>query len=202
MGFPIRTSSDHGSFANSPRLIAGYNVLLRLLVPRHPPCALKNLTTAKLQIPKIKSLIYKDARVHCAVLKLPTTPPPHRAAPTDTRASEETHAPAVHPPGMVRANQKASPKPRSRPHPKMRRLPTGPVPSGPNSVLELPQTTGTMAFPPPEGDVLTGAPAPELARSQCSTHERPTPGTFGPSVALDHPAPAAHPTKEARRTDG
>ena len=41
-GFPIRTSSDHGSFANSPRLIAGYNVLLRLLVPRHPPCALKN----------------------------------------------------------------------------------------------------------------------------------------------------------------
>ena len=31
-------------FASFPRLFAGYNVLLRLLQPRHPPCALKNLT--------------------------------------------------------------------------------------------------------------------------------------------------------------
>jgi hypothetical protein len=44
-GFPIRTSSDHSSFASSSRLFAGYNVLHRLLVPRHPPCALNNLTT-------------------------------------------------------------------------------------------------------------------------------------------------------------
>ncbi len=44
-GFPIRTSSDHSSFASSSRLFAGYDVLLRLLVPRHPPCALNNLTT-------------------------------------------------------------------------------------------------------------------------------------------------------------
>ncbi len=41
-GFPIRTPSDHSSFANSPRPIAGYNVLLRLPTPRHPPSALKN----------------------------------------------------------------------------------------------------------------------------------------------------------------
>ena len=32
------------SVINSPRLIADSYVLLRLLVPRHPPCALKNLT--------------------------------------------------------------------------------------------------------------------------------------------------------------
>lgn len=44
-GFPIRTSSDHRSVINSPRLIADSYVLLRLLMPRHPPCALKNLTT-------------------------------------------------------------------------------------------------------------------------------------------------------------
>src|SRR6266567_2881329 len=44
-GFPIRTSSDHSLVADSPRLIAGSNVLHRLLVPRHPPCALKNLAT-------------------------------------------------------------------------------------------------------------------------------------------------------------
>ena len=44
-GFPIRKSSNHSSAASSSRLIAGSYVLHRLLVPRHPPCALKNLTT-------------------------------------------------------------------------------------------------------------------------------------------------------------
>jgi hypothetical protein len=44
-GFPIRTSWDQRSVINSPRLIADSYVLLRLLMPRHPPCALKNLTT-------------------------------------------------------------------------------------------------------------------------------------------------------------
>lgn len=58
-GFPIRKSSNHSSVASSSRLIAGSYVLHRLLVPRHPPCALSNLTTDT-----------KDARVHCAVLKL------------------------------------------------------------------------------------------------------------------------------------
>src|SRR6478609_5616009 len=38
-----------------PGPIAASHVLHRFLVPRHPPCALKNLAT--------------DARVHCAVLK-------------------------------------------------------------------------------------------------------------------------------------
>lgn len=42
-GFPIRKSSDQSSFINSPRLIADYYVLLRLQMPRHPPCALRNL---------------------------------------------------------------------------------------------------------------------------------------------------------------
>ena len=65
--------------ANSPRLFAGSYVLLRLLVPRHPPCALKNLTTKD----------YKDARVHCAVLKQRVNPQP-APAPTPT--------PRTHPP--------------------------------------------------------------------------------------------------------
>jgi hypothetical protein len=42
-GFPIRTPSDQSSVINSPRIIADSYVLLRLLMPRHPPCALKNL---------------------------------------------------------------------------------------------------------------------------------------------------------------
>ena len=41
-GFPIRTPPDHSSLTNSPGLIAGHNVLHRLLVPRHPPIALHN----------------------------------------------------------------------------------------------------------------------------------------------------------------
>jgi hypothetical protein len=43
-GFPIRTSQDQSSVTSSPGLIAGSNVLHRLSTPRHPPCALNNLT--------------------------------------------------------------------------------------------------------------------------------------------------------------
>ena len=48
MGFPIRQSPDHSSVANSPGLIAGSYDLLRLLVPRHPPCALSSLSLQRL----------------------------------------------------------------------------------------------------------------------------------------------------------
>src|SRR3954465_2135657 len=83
-GSPIRTSSDQRSVDSSPRLIAASYVLHRLLVPRHPPCALNNLATQKphntrprketnaaglQELSTIKS--QKDARVHCAVLNDP-----------------------------------------------------------------------------------------------------------------------------------
>ena len=44
LGFPIRESADHRLFSAYPRLIAAVHALLRLLVPRHPPCALPILT--------------------------------------------------------------------------------------------------------------------------------------------------------------
>src|SRR5215211_4489177 len=44
-GSPIRTPWDHSSVDSSPRPIAASHVLHRLLVPRHPPFALDNLTT-------------------------------------------------------------------------------------------------------------------------------------------------------------
>ena len=47
-GFPIRTPWDHSSVDSSPRPIAASHVLHRLLVPRHPPNALSNLTTKML----------------------------------------------------------------------------------------------------------------------------------------------------------
>src|ERR1700751_1991153 len=61
-GCPIRKSPDRSLVADSPGLIAGSYVLLRLLVPRHSPCALINLATTH------------DARVHCAVLKIRAVP--------------------------------------------------------------------------------------------------------------------------------
>ena len=71
LGFPIRKSSDHSLVIDSPRLIADSYVLLRFLVPRHPPCALKNLS-------------HKDARVHCVVLKLRAAPRPDPRLPGRT----------------------------------------------------------------------------------------------------------------------
>src|SRR3954467_2826290 len=64
-GSPTRRSSDQRSVDSSPRLFAASYVLHRLLVPRHPPCALINLATK-----------YVDARVHCAVLKKRVVPVP------------------------------------------------------------------------------------------------------------------------------
>src|ERR671935_1090767 len=43
VGFPIRKSQDHKLLSTSPGLIAAGHVLLRLLAPRHPPCALRLL---------------------------------------------------------------------------------------------------------------------------------------------------------------
>ena len=41
----IRESRDQRSFVNFPGLFADFHALHRLLMPRHPPCALSSLTT-------------------------------------------------------------------------------------------------------------------------------------------------------------
>ena len=43
-GFPHSEISGSKPICGSPKLIAAYHVLRRLLVPRHPPCALTSLT--------------------------------------------------------------------------------------------------------------------------------------------------------------
>ena len=43
-GFPHSEISGSKRVCRSPKLIAAYHVLLRLLMPRHPLCALSNLT--------------------------------------------------------------------------------------------------------------------------------------------------------------
>ena len=104
-GSPIRTPSDQRSVGSSPRLIAASHVLHRLLMPRHPPCALNNLTnTQKQTLDKNRPEHHqgiragKDARVHCAVLnqQTATTPPgPTRPGPpTRGRRCETRDGPA------------------------------------------------------------------------------------------------------------
>src|SRR4051812_15310496 len=44
LGFPIPEPAGQRMFSSSPRLIAAVHALHRLLVPRHPPCALTILT--------------------------------------------------------------------------------------------------------------------------------------------------------------
>src|SRR3954470_2017789 len=96
-GSPIRTSSDQRSVGSSPRLNAASHVLHRLLVPRHPPCALNNLATQKphptdtlrqnrkeamKRAYKKLSTESEDARVHCAVLNDRPATPTHPRQPT------------------------------------------------------------------------------------------------------------------------
>src|SRR5205807_3633890 len=69
LGFPIRESAGHWPFSASPRLIAAVHALLRLLVPRHPPCALNILTVIW---ERALRLLPGDTRVigYCAVFKV------------------------------------------------------------------------------------------------------------------------------------
>ena len=45
-GFPHSEISGSKDICSSPKLIAAYHVFHRLLVPRHPPCALSSLTSS------------------------------------------------------------------------------------------------------------------------------------------------------------
>ncbi len=127
-GYPIRTPSDHSSVGNSPRNIAASHVLHRLLMPRHPPCALDNLThtlgantTKKRPLPtgntqqsklfRQNTAQNKDARVHCAILNDHTDPnhrtpnrcrrirTAHKTTPTPSHAAQTTRPAAVVPSG-------------------------------------------------------------------------------------------------------
>src|SRR3954453_18011574 len=71
-GSPIRTSSDQRSVGSSPRLIAASYVLHRLLVPRHPPCALNNLTTPQHPHPPTPSADKPPKTCVSAGVQIPT----------------------------------------------------------------------------------------------------------------------------------
>ena len=114
VGFPIRKSPDQRSFSSSPRLIAAIHVLHRLLVPRHPPCALVLLIS-----PNIRS---ENTTYRYAVLKvrastspqcesLPVRPTAMKVGPPATRGVSTPG------PGLSKLNSKApSRAPHSREH--------------------------------------------------------------------------------------
>ena len=153
-GYPIRKPPDHSLAAGSPGHIAGSSVLPRLLVPRHPPCALKNLahhenTTHTQRNPpprKTGRLQGLDARVHYAVLKIRTAPQP----PPRTR---ETKAAACN------RRTRASPFPQD---PTARPPPPPPAPLVPGPARE---------------PVLTGKQETAEMNSQCSTRKHGRPAT-------------------------
>ena len=83
-GFPIRTSSDPRSVDSSPRHIAASHVLHRLLMPRHPPCALKHLQT--------QENILKQKRYKSAILLRCSQPLSNKQTPhPTTKWSDNTH---------------------------------------------------------------------------------------------------------------
>src|SRR5881628_2782780 len=63
-GFPHSDIPGSKTVCVSPRLIAAYHVLHRLLVPRHPPCTLSSLTgfskVLQLCLPSVSYSIVKD----------------------------------------------------------------------------------------------------------------------------------------------
>ena len=62
LGFPIRESTDHRLFSAYPWLIAAVHALHRLLVPRHPPCALLILTVILIRASTRQSETRGDTR--------------------------------------------------------------------------------------------------------------------------------------------
>jgi hypothetical protein len=90
LGFPIRESAGHWLFSASPRLIAAVHALLRLLVPRHPPCALLILTVIRhLSDPKVLEAP-GDTRLSVTIVAIATAlawlcsfQGPQRGAPPD-----------------------------------------------------------------------------------------------------------------------
>ena len=90
-GFPIRKSTDQSSFTSSPWLIAGYNVLHRLLMPRHPPIALSSLSPQNQT-----TRTTKDARVHYTILNHHRTPRTTRQPAGPPRQHHTPETPAHH----------------------------------------------------------------------------------------------------------
>ena len=69
--FPHSEISGSKDICSSPKLIAAYHVFHRLLVPRHPPCALLRLTSsAKIRFSRVDNSLYIALYAVICFLKL------------------------------------------------------------------------------------------------------------------------------------
>src|SRR5580692_13036836 len=75
LGFPIRESAGHRPFSASPRLIAAVHALHRLLVPRHPPCALTILTVIEPNgsVIPVRDRVGERSRIYVATVQFSRT---------------------------------------------------------------------------------------------------------------------------------
>lgn len=175
-GFPIRKSSDHSSVDSSPRHIAASHVLHRLLVPRHPPCALNNLAT-KMLASTVQFSTYGRPPAEPAG----PTPTPEDRYPTTTGPHHHPHHPPHQPrppPGGPEPAEQTAEATIKEVHL---------TPSGPNSVPRTPPTT-PRPVPPHTVGVLDTRPQPAASHRQRSTHEQPDRHAH-PALALDQPTP-------------
>jgi hypothetical protein len=180
-GSPIRTSSDQRSVGSSPRLIAASYVLHRLLVPRHPPCALNNLATQLQQTPHPTGCgpcnQRRCSRPLCSSQRTtghPPAPPP----PTPPRARQPAAHRQVSGTRTRTAPTRDNQPPTARTHVHPAR---GPLPQDPTACLRPRPPPAPFPTPPPNRETGgTGSrqqPAAELVSVPPSST---TPGTSGP----------------------
>src|SRR3970282_199689 len=104
VGFPIRKSPDQRMVSSFPGLIAAAHVLLRLLAPRHPPCALhlltrKNTFYCRYGVFKVRVAAFTQARPRedpsraDGLSKLNSVLPRRRAPPEGTPPSGDRATP-------------------------------------------------------------------------------------------------------------
>ena len=144
LGFPIRTSPDQRSVANSPGHFAGSHVLHRLSMPRHPPCALNNLPTTNHQHTQTNPHnVSPSRRLECSPMALQWDKPIKRTHKTINSIRNNTFT-RRHQPRPIKSRScyaggcsrplSRSQTTRSRPAPQNRRDQARLMPQTPNSV--------------------------------------------------------------------
>src|SRR3954453_9111165 len=114
------SASDQRSVGSSPRLIAASHVLHRLLVPRHPPCALNNLTNTLFVLDKTPPIHRRTGA--CAGHKRCSRPLCSARRPTGAPPRPPPPPPAHPPHGKRRADVRSGTAPARGPRT------TGPLP--------------------------------------------------------------------------
>ena len=182
-GSPIRKSSDQRSVDSSPRLIAASYVLHRLLVPRHPPCALNNLATQKSHPthPRKEAMrrAYKNSYVQSQKM-LASTVQFSTYDQTPPTRPRQTHA---LPQEAQRYEKQEGPDTRSNGPPGS---PGGSAPSGPNSVPTTRTRRPGSGPRTPRRACSTGSPRRGPAELVSVPPSSTTPGACGPPQLAGH----------------